>query len=66
MTKNGKNVQLKNLLKYFLGSKIAIYLYLGFYKGRPRYRRSLQTSPDFESGSRSTDLKESGTGNTYG
>jgi hypothetical protein len=32
MTKNGKNVQLKNWLKYFLGSKIAIYLYLGFYK----------------------------------
>ncbi len=38
-----KNVQLK---KYFCWSKIAIYLSLGHYKGRPSYRRSLQPSKE--------------------
>jgi hypothetical protein len=38
-----KNNTAKEIL-YLVSSKIAIYLSLGFLKGRPRYRRSLQPS----------------------
>ncbi len=42
MTKNKKKIYSWNIIYIFL-SKIAIYLSLGLHKGRPSYRRSLQT-----------------------
>ncbi len=45
MTKNWKKWKLKKFFLFFW-SKIAIYLSLGLYKGRPSYRRSLQPSKE--------------------
>ncbi len=46
ITKNlKKNYSWKNFLIFF-GSKITIYLFLGLYKERPSYRRSLQISKE--------------------
>jgi hypothetical protein len=44
MTKNLKNFTAEKM--YIFLSKIAIYLSLGLYKGRPSYRRSLQLSKE--------------------
>ncbi len=45
MTKNWKKLQLKKKLYFFL-SKTTIFLSLGFHKGRPNYKRSLQFSKE--------------------
>jgi hypothetical protein len=45
ITKNLKKYKAEKNL-YFFRSKIAIYLSLGLYNGRPSYRRSLQLSQE--------------------
>jgi hypothetical protein len=52
MTKNLKKFKAENFFIIFFGSKIAIYLSLGLYKGRPSYRRSLQPSKRTSSNSK--------------
>ncbi len=44
MTKNWKKCTAEEFFLYVFNKKIAIYLSLGFHKGRPSYRRSLQRS----------------------
>ncbi len=46
MTKNRKKFTAEKKIKFLLDKKTTIYLSLGFHKGRPSYKRSLQLSKE--------------------